>query len=69
VGATKTRDIVYIGWPIAGFTAEPLLGDAQQEQYDNYYYDLEGGVFTHFGMDVEGASTSSPMREQATTRL
>jgi len=60
-----TRDIVYIGWPLPGFQAEPQQGDDQQILYNDFYYDLEGGIFTYFGISVEGASTSSPLRVNA----
>eukprot|EP01049_Picozoa_sp_SAG25_P018072 SAG25_NODE_5008_length_715_cov_1.436688_1_plen_70_part_00 len=52
-------------WPLAGYSNEPQQGDTQQEKINEYYYDLEGGIFKYFQMDEKGSAISSPMRSEA----
>ena len=55
----KTRDLVYMAWPLKGYSARPLQGDEQQTKISTFYYDLEGALFTYFGLDQTGSTISS----------
>ena len=58
-----------MGWPIEGedstgaaFAEEPQQNDDQQKHISEYYYDLEGAVFSHYGMTDNASPITSSYR-------
>ena len=61
----KTRELIYMAWPLEGYTDRPLQGDEQQTKISTFYYDLEGALFTYYGLDQTGNAVTSSMRADA----
>lgn len=61
----KTRELIYMAWPLQGYKDRPLQGDEQQKKISTWYYDLEGSLFTYYGLDQTGSAMTSAMRAEA----
>eukprot|EP01043_Picozoa_sp_COSAG02_P073225 COSAG02_NODE_14144_length_1305_cov_1.417081_2_plen_82_part_01 len=54
-----------MAWPLQGYKDRPLQGDEQQKKISTWYYDLEGSLFTYYGLDQTGSAMTSAMRAEA----